>query len=361
LIATDTLSEGPNLQRARIVEHFDVPSAIIRLIQRGGRGDRNGQEKTIYCYCYLPEEGINKVIDLRGRLQTRLRENAELIGSDEQFFEGDRVNLQHAYEEQLDLDGEDETDLISRCYAIWLQATKNDDALRKKIEALPDVVYSAKALPAKEPPEDGLLAYIKTDRQQHILVRMDERGEVVSHSQSKILDLLACEKDERRATPAANHFDLLQRAVAHVRSDEAGSVGGALGGSRSVRNRVYSGIKRALERCQGASSESPPSDLHEALQLIYRWPLKETARDRLGRQLRIGISDRDLAQMVRDLWEANDLCMMPKNDAPPEPRIVCSMGLRAAPRLPGGGEPCDNAGGAAQDRRPGTPNKTAGK
>ncbi|MDD9864581.1 MAG: NgoFVII family restriction endonuclease, partial [Gammaproteobacteria bacterium] len=332
-----------------------LPWAIIRLIQRVGRVDRIGQENTIYCYCFLPEEGINKVIDLRGRLQARLQENAELIGSDEQFFEGDRVNLQHAYDEQLDLDGEDETDLISRCYAIWLQATKNDDALRKKIEALPDVVYSAKALPAKESSASGLLAYIKTSHQQHILVRMDERGEVVSHSQSKILDLLACEKDERQATPAANHFDLLQRAVAHVRSDEAGSVGGALGGPRSVRNRVYSGIKRALERHQGTLFESPPIELKEALQLIYRWPLKETARDRLGRQLRAGISDQDLAQMVQDLWQANDLCMVSKSDEPPEPRIVCSMGLCAAPRLPGGGEPCDNAGGATQDRRPRSP------
>ena len=357
LIATDTLSEGQNLQRAHIVVNFDLPWAIIRLIQRVGRVDRIGQENTIYCYCFLPEEGINKVIDLRGRLQARLQENAELIGSDEQFFEGDRVNLQHAYDEQLDLDGEDETDLISRCYAIWLQATKNDDALRKKIEALPDVVYSAKALPAKESSASGLLAYIKTSHQQHILVRMDERGEVVSHSQSKILDLLACEKDERQATPAATHFDLLQRAVAHVRSDEAGSVGGALGGPRSVRNRVYSGIKRALERHQGTLFESPPNELKEALQLIYRWPLKETARDRLGRQLRAGISDQDLAQMVQDLWQANDLCMVSKSDEPPEPRIVCSMGLCAAPRLPGGGEPCDNAGEATQDRRPRSPPK----
>ena len=44
LVATDVLSEGQNLQDAHIVVNYDLPWAIIRLIQRAGRVDRIGQK-----------------------------------------------------------------------------------------------------------------------------------------------------------------------------------------------------------------------------------------------------------------------------------------------------------------------------
>ena len=40
LVATDVLSEGQNLQDCSIVVNYDLPWAIIRLIQRAGRVDR---------------------------------------------------------------------------------------------------------------------------------------------------------------------------------------------------------------------------------------------------------------------------------------------------------------------------------
>jgi ERCC4-related helicase len=43
LISTDVLSEGQNLQDAHIIVNYDLPWAIIRLIQRAGRVDRIGQ------------------------------------------------------------------------------------------------------------------------------------------------------------------------------------------------------------------------------------------------------------------------------------------------------------------------------
>ncbi|HLX41573.1 MAG TPA: C-terminal helicase domain-containing protein, partial [Ktedonobacteraceae bacterium] len=58
LVSTDVLSEGQNLQDAAIVVNYDLPWAIIRLVQRAGRVDRIGQHSnTIYCYTFLPAEG----------------------------------------------------------------------------------------------------------------------------------------------------------------------------------------------------------------------------------------------------------------------------------------------------------------
>ena len=40
LVATDVLSEGQNLQDSHVTVNYDLPWAIIRLIQRAGRVDR---------------------------------------------------------------------------------------------------------------------------------------------------------------------------------------------------------------------------------------------------------------------------------------------------------------------------------
>src|SRR5262249_8523363 len=89
LIATDVLSEGQNLQDGAIVVNFDLPWAIIRLIQRAGRVDRIGQRaENVLCYSFLPADGVERIIRLRARVRQRLKENAEVLGTDEAFFEG---------------------------------------------------------------------------------------------------------------------------------------------------------------------------------------------------------------------------------------------------------------------------------
>ena len=91
LIATDVLSEGQNLQDCAIVVNYDLPWAIIRLIQRAGRVDRIGQRaERILCYSFVPAEGVERLIRLRQRVRQRLQQNAEVIGSDEQFFDDER-------------------------------------------------------------------------------------------------------------------------------------------------------------------------------------------------------------------------------------------------------------------------------
>ncbi|MDE6562149.1 MAG: DEAD/DEAH box helicase [Muribaculaceae bacterium] len=67
LIATDVLSEGHNLQDAHVIVNYDLPWAIIRLIQRAGRVDRIGQKADkIYCYSFFPADGVEEIINLRG-------------------------------------------------------------------------------------------------------------------------------------------------------------------------------------------------------------------------------------------------------------------------------------------------------
>lgn len=119
LIATDVLSEGQNLQDCATIVNFDLPWAIIRLIQRAGRVDRIGQQAdTINCYSFLPADGVERIIRVRARVRRRLKENREVVGSDEAFFEDDELlnPIQDLYSEKsgiLDGDDEGEVDLAS--------------------------------------------------------------------------------------------------------------------------------------------------------------------------------------------------------------------------------------------------------
>jgi superfamily II DNA/RNA helicase len=147
LISTDVLSEGQNLQDAHIIVNYDLPWAIIRLIQRAGRVDRIGQTSDkILCYSFLPQDGLERIIRLRSRLTQRIKENAEAVGTDEIFFDGDPVNIRDLYNEKSGIldDDEGDVDLTSQAYEIWNQAIKANPDLKKKITKLPDVVYSTK-------------------------------------------------------------------------------------------------------------------------------------------------------------------------------------------------------------------------
>ncbi|MFM8332836.1 MAG: helicase-related protein, partial [Candidatus Methylumidiphilus sp.] len=151
LIATDVLSEGQNLQDCAIIVNYDLPWAIIRLIQRAGRVDRIGQRSDrILCYSFVPADGVERLLSLRARVRQRLIENREVVGSDEAFFDDDRDDnlIRDLYTERngiLDDDGDNEVDLASYAYQIWKNATDADPTLVGKVEALPNVVYATKA------------------------------------------------------------------------------------------------------------------------------------------------------------------------------------------------------------------------
>jgi len=129
LVSTDVLSEGQNLQDSFIVVNYDLPWAIIRLIQRAGRVDRIGQQSAdILCYTFWPAAGLERIIRLRERLRQRLRENAAVVGTDETFFEegsDDRplIDLYHEKTGILDDEPDTEIDLVSHAYQIWKNAT----------------------------------------------------------------------------------------------------------------------------------------------------------------------------------------------------------------------------------------------
>ena len=334
LVATDVLSEGQNLQDAFVVVNYDLPWAIIRLVQRAGRVDRIGQQaERIMCYSFLPAEGVERILRLRARVIHRLQENEEVVGTDEAFFEdvanqGAVMDLYNVKAGILDGDEDTEVDLASYAYQIWKNAVTLYPELQKVIPDLPPVVYSAKAHSGSEAEPEGVLIYAKTGDGYDALAWVDREGRSITQSQLSILKAAECTVNAPAVPRDEVHHELVQRAVNAIAVDER-SIGGALGRPSGARFRAYERLKRYAAEYEGTLFDTQA--LHGAIDDIYRTPLRQSAIDTLNRQLRSGVSDEALVQLVIALRDEDRLCInVDKTEKVREPQIICSLGLRGS-------------------------------
>ena len=333
LMSTDVLSEGQNLQDCSIVVNYDLPWAIIRLVQRAGRVDRIGQlSEDILCYSFLPAEGVERIINLRGRVRARLRQNAEVVGTDEAFFEDDGdageeaiVNLYNEQAGLLDDERDTDVDLASHAYQIWKNAITQDPSLEKIVAGLPSVVYSTRSHTPTGAEPEGALVYIRTGQENDALAWIDRDGQSVTESQFAVLQAAACKPESESLPPLEEHHRLVEAAARIIVSEER-SVGGQLGRPSGARFRTYECLKDYASEVEGTLFDTRA--LKQVIEAIYRYPLRQTATDTLNRQLRAGISNEDLAARVIELWEDGRLCIIQEERQTREPQIVCSLGLR---------------------------------
>jgi superfamily II DNA or RNA helicase len=330
LITTDVLSEGQNLQDAHIVLNYDLPWAIIRLIQRAGRVDRIGQKHDkIFCYSFLPEDGIENIIRLRQRLSQRIQENAETVGSDEVFFEGDPINIADLYNEKsgiLDDEEEIEVDLASYAYQIWKNATDSNKALLKTIPDLPNVIYATMQA-VKDIKANSSIIYSKTANDNDVLAWINSDGKIITQSQFEILKSVKCKPEIPALERFAEHHRLVQKGLEHIKDTES-RIGGQLGKKSGARYRTYMRLKGYAQSNQGTLWVTEA--LNRTIQDIYNYPIREYAKETINRQLKSGIDDETLANLVVSLREDGKLSIISgETDMHKDPQIICSMGLKA--------------------------------
>lgn len=339
LIATDVLSEGQNLQDAAIIVNFDLPWAIIRLIQRAGRVDRIGQKaEEILCYSFIPAEGVERVINLRARVRQRLLENAEVVGTDENFFEDEKHDslLHDLFTEKsgiLDDLEDDEVDLSSMAYQVWKNASDADPSLRKIIPDMSNVVFSTKSISTipKRPGDviddrskSGVMVYVRTSDGNDALAWVDENGNTVTESQHEILRAASCDSHTKATERLEKHHALVQKAAINIQSEQQFS-GGQLGKPSSARRRAYEHLKDYALEVKGSLFDVKA--LHQVIDAIYENPLTELARDQINREIKTGITNEKLAELVLSLHEEDRLCVPKDNVEAREPSIICSLGI----------------------------------
>ena len=333
LIATDVLSEGQNLQDAHIIVNYDLPWAIIRLIQRAGRVDRIDQSsEKIYCYSFFPADEVEKIISLRTRLNKRINENAGIVGSDEVFFEGNEQNLRDMYNEKSgSLDGDDDdvdVDLGSFAYQIWKNATDANPKLKNIIPAIPNIAYSTKA--ATNISENGVITYARTYNDFDVLTWYNSEGKIVSQSQNRILQAMACTINEPCLTAQENHLALVEKAVKGIKNENT-NVGGILGSRFSTKRKIYELLNHYYEQPLTLFNTQEKKDLLKfAIDQIYHNPLLENSKFILGRMMRTGNTHDDIVDTVIEMYENANLCRVDEDKTKhKDPVIICSMGLKA--------------------------------
>jgi hypothetical protein len=291
--------------------------------------DRIGQKaKQIICYSFLPEEGIEQIINLRLRLSNRIKENAEVVGSDETFFDGDPINIADLYNERSGIleesDDDSDIDLASYAYQIWKNATDADPTLLRTIPDLPNVVYATKRN-NEETAKEGVIVYSRTVEDNDVLAWLDKSGNIITQSQLAILRATQCNSETKALFKIDNHHEVVAKAIDYIKVEEK-TFGGTLGKKSGVKFRVYNQLFRYVEENQNTLFVT--DTLKKAIDDIYKYPLKEFAKDTINRQLKAGIDDGQLASLVISLKEEDKLCHSNDDEQPMrEPQIICSMGL----------------------------------
>lgn len=316
LVSTDVLSEGQNLQDAHIVVNYDLPWAIIRLIQRAGRVDRVGQKSDKVTIYSLWHDGVEEVLNLRQRIAARLRANAEVFGSDEQFFgsEDEVKVIEDLYKGKLD-DGEldNEVDASSLAYEVWSSAEDEFPELAERVRRLPDLVYSTRSA-LSERDSDGVVCYVRTENDSDGFGFGTGEGVRLLTGQ-EALARFRCDPDTPALLPRADHFPLLVQ-MAQGNLIQSGNVEGRLSG---VRKRVWSRLNGALVASKG--------DVADALEAIFTRPLTKEAEKRFTSALAARSDVDDLADLLVLLHRDRRLVI---DIAAADPiHIVCSMGVVA--------------------------------
>lgn len=326
MVATDVLSEGQNLQDAHVIINYDMPWAIIRLIQRVGRVDRIGQAaEKIMCYSFFPADGVEKIISLRKRLNDRINENAKVVGADEIFFEGNEQNLRDLFNEKsgvLDESDDSEVDMASYAYQIWKNATDANPNLKKIIPNLPEKAYSTKENTGL-PIDEGVITYAKTKSDTDMLTWVDKNHRIVTTSQLAILRAMECSVDTPALPPLPLHHTLEEVGLAAV-GDIKIQTSGILGNRFSTKYRVVT----AMEKYMRANIIFATQDLKEAVNQIYNNPMREATKVSIGQMLRRNDPPELIADCLVDYYQNNQLCVVDEEFENKEAHMMCSLGIK---------------------------------
>lgn len=328
LVATDVLSEGQNLQDCAIVVNYDLPWTIIKLVQRAGRVDRVGQaEPEVFVYSFLPQQGVETVIALRERIRTRLKEQADVFGSDEKFFEDDLTNdgIRGLFDGSATLDeveSEEDVDWASQALAIWEEANAEQ---QESARALPNVTYSTRKF--RDGDEPGCLTYTRTTRGIDGLAHSSptmNHGESVSPrilTPSEALRIAQCEPGEPVPERRLDHHKLVEKAVTTSLLESAKR---PLAVTHSgPRARLYKLMRGYRESHAGTLYDTP--ELRNLIERILHTPLKESAKHRIVKALRERDTE-DVVALAVDL-DDQDALLVEIEESEDEIRIVCSMGI----------------------------------
>ena len=166
-----------------------------------------------------------------------MQQNAEVVGTDEAFFEDEITDTTNStfidlYNEKagiLDGEADTEVDLASQAYQIWKNAIDANPKLRGIIEKLPNVIFSTRDHRNSVAAPEGVLLYMRTSEGNDALAWINRKGENVTQSQLAILRAAMCDINTKAIARPPEQHDLVRKGVEHIMEEETRNIGGQLG------------------------------------------------------------------------------------------------------------------------------------
>jgi len=210
LISTDVLSEGMNLQSAKIIINYDLHWNPTRMIQRAGRIDRIGSPYSeIYVYNFFPEDELEELLRLVKILQTKIINIDKSVGLDQTIL-GEEIHpkvfgiIRKIREKDTTIFDLLERDMFGGGEKFY-QPLK--DFLRTKaieeLEALPYGIHSG----LQNRKIRAIFFYYKYADDLHMWYLYDVATKEILKNKTKIVDYIACQHGEPRVIP--DFFDLV--------------------------------------------------------------------------------------------------------------------------------------------------------
>jgi superfamily II DNA or RNA helicase len=325
LLATDVLSEGQNLQDADTVINWDLPWTIIPMIQRAGRVDRIGQSAPeISVLSFRPQEGVENVLKLYKRLGNRLRDNAEIFGAGDTFFDDDGVVDQDFIAAlfngtaNLELD-EGDVDYPSFALGIWNAASEADKAT---VLSMQDARYSTML---ENPLHTlGTMAYCVTHRGYNVIV--SQLGERLIHlSPLAALRATSVSPNVGALPRRSEFFAELQSGLEYAFGDSRDKHFLAL--NKGLRKRFYEALVHARDSL--ADEKSLRSGIEQMVEALVVSPLMDSAQHAV---LAILKATKNLSNGVEGIDQLLDLhrddqLFKKLVDSENDLRLVCAMGF----------------------------------
>ena len=338
LVATDVLSEGQNLQDAHVVVNYDLPWAIIRLIQRAGRVDRVGQvhhEVNVYL---ISHQTVERTLKLRSRIRERLESAAKAFGADQAFFtdmssdDAAARTLEDFYSGNLDSSEPDEEgiDAVSEAAERWADFAKKYPEDAERIMKMQDKRLATRALrgeSAVHPADDNALmvSYVRTNSEIDLFAVRSYDPATDSTKESmvppaKALGLFYAEYSTPSQETDPKDYDLQQKLTQYVLRQEGTTHGNLRGVRRQVFRRFYGADSTAsLDTLELQERE------RKVLDKLYHYPLRRQAESELRRMLRRKADNRSLLDALLRMQQDDELLV--KESDMQMARVVCSLAI----------------------------------
>ncbi len=303
LLATDVLSEGHNLQDCARVVNWDIPWTIIKIIQRAGRVDRVGQEaQEIFVHTLKPHTGLESVLDLVKRLRSRLKENHEIFGGEENFFEDDLnggvIELFDGGEVNLP-EIETDVDYASFAMQIWDSASEED---RVRARAIGDASFTTKRLFSPEM-QGQVLAHAIAERSEGSLIDyfalQNSDGSIRSLTPLEALRLTSTAPGEHPGALLEDHLEKVEALLANrftplAKADQAQ-------GFTGLRGQLKKFLELACEKLAPASTGYLRAERLEAK--LDQRGIKRLLQSEIREQIRRSKKTLDFESAVDWLWD----------------------------------------------------------